>query len=71
MDDNLKASIARALLVLREALENARIGRKKFEPGGNLYMLIEKGSTAAVDKLAQIDQEILELEGAVAYLERQ
>jgi len=67
---DLQASIDRAVLVLTREGQNAAEMRRKFEPGGSLYMLIEKNSPAAIERVALIDREIVELQQAVDYLER-
>lgn len=70
MGDMTKA-IERAVAVLRNQKEVAIVGRRKFEPGGNLYILILQQSPAAEARVALIDQEITELDQAIAFLEKE
>lgn len=67
---DLHNAIDRAIMVLKREQENAREALRKFEPGGNLYTLIEQHSYAAQERVNQIDQEIHELGQAIEYLER-
>lgn len=68
---NLQIAIDRAIIVLKREQEEAAIGRSKFEPGGNLYTLIERGSPAALERRVAFDREIKELGEAIEYLERE
>ena len=68
---NFRDSIEHAVMVLMGEKAGLVEGRKKFEPGGNLYSLIEKESPAAIERVARIDLEIEQLAKAIAYLEQE
>jgi len=70
MDDKLKLALQRAVGVLRVERTNQVANRAKYEPNGNLYMLIEQESPAAIHKVLLIGEAIDELDQAIAYLER-